>query len=80
VRTRPMPPYVKRWYDKRTGKWYLQFRRRGYKLVPLPQPIGSDAFWIAYNAALKGKVEIGANRSIAGSVSAALAGYYSSQA
>jgi integrase len=52
--------------------------------VPLPQPIGSDAFWEAYRAALKGEIAtgeiaIGAKlRSGAGSVSAALAAYYAS--
>jgi site-specific recombinase XerD len=76
VKTRPLPPHLKRWYDKRTGKTYLQFRKRSQKLVSLPQPIGSDEFWIAYNAALKGKVVIGADRSTAGSVSAAIAAYY----
>jgi integrase len=78
TRTRPLPPYLKRWYDKRTGKTYLQFRKRGHATVPLPQPIGSDEFWIAYNAALKGKVAIGGNRTLAGSVGAALAAYYAS--
>jgi integrase len=78
MRTRPLPPYLKRWYDKRTGRTYLQFRKRGHKPVPLPQPIGSDAFWMAYNAALRGKAVVGAERTIAGSVSAALATYYAS--
>jgi integrase len=74
-----LPPHLKRWYDKRTRKTYLQFRKRGHKTVPLPQPIGSDAFWAVYNAALAGKVEIGADlRSMAGSVSAALAAYLTS--
>ena len=42
MRTRPLPPCLKRWFDPRTGKTYLQFRKRGHKTVPLPQPIGSD--------------------------------------
>jgi integrase len=80
TRTRPLPPYLKRWHDKRTRKTYVAFRKRGHPLVPLPQPIGSDAFWIAYNSALKGKLDIGAElRSTAGSVSAALAAYYASR-
>ena len=71
--------HIKRWYDPRTGKTYVSFRKRGHKTVPLPQPIGSDEFWIAYKAALGGKVEIGADlRSTAGSVSAAIAAYYTS--
>ena len=79
MRTRPLPPYLKRWFDKRTRKTYLAFRKRGHPLVPLPQPIGSDEFWTAYNAALKGKSDVGAElRSTAGSVSAALAVYLGS--
>jgi hypothetical protein len=79
MRTRPLPPYLKRWFDSRTRKTYLAFRKRGHPLVPLPQPIGSDAFWTAYNAALKGKLDIGVElRSTAGSVSAALAVYLGS--
>jgi integrase len=70
---------LKRWYDKRTGKTYLQFRKRGHKTVPLPQPIGSDEFWTAYRAALAAAPDIGADlRSVAGSVSAAIAAYYAS--
>src|SRR6516225_6566653 len=76
TRTRPLPPYLKRWFDPRTGKTYLQFRKPGHALVPLPQPIGSDAFWVAYNAALKRKVDVGAGRNIAGSVGAALTTYF----
>jgi integrase len=78
-RRRPIPPFLKVWTDKRNGKRYVSFRKRGHKSVPLPQPIGSDEFWIAYNAALKGRIEVGAEwRSTAGSVSAALAAYFGS--
>jgi integrase len=71
-----LPPYLQRWFDKKTRRQYIFFRKRGCKTVPLPLPIGSDAFWTAYNAALKGKAEIGADlRSSAGSVSAAIAAY-----
>ena len=49
-----------------------------YQAVRLPGPIGSDEFWTAYNAALKGKLAIGEARQVAGSVSAALAAYYAS--
>ena len=74
-------PYLKRYYDKRLGRTCVQFRKRGSKQVFLPQPIGSDAFWNAYKAALKGSTaDIGADlRSIAGSVSAAIAAYYTSR-
>ena len=43
MKTRPLPPYLKRYYDKRIGKVCLYFRKRGHPLVPLPQPIGSEA-------------------------------------
>lgn len=79
MKKRPLPAHLKRWFDKRTGKTYLQFRKRGHKTVPLPQPLGSDEFWLAYNAALMNKIAVGAElRSAAGSVSAALAAYYAS--
>ena len=72
-------PYLQRWFDKKTRRTYLFFRKRGCKTVPLPQPIGSDQFWIAYKAALADKIEPGAEqRSLAGSVSAATAAYFSS--
>jgi integrase len=79
-KSRGMPPHLQRWFDKKTRRTYLFFRKRGHKRAPLPQPIGSEEFWIAYKAALKGKTEIGSDlRSKAGSVSAALAAYYTSQ-
>jgi hypothetical protein len=70
------------WRDKKTGRVYIRFRKRGMKSVPLPGPIGSKAFWEAYNAALESKpVEIGAElRSTRGSVSAAIAAYLVSHA
>lgn len=77
TRTRPLPSYLQRWFDARTGKTYLRFRKRGHKTVTLPQPVGSEDFWLAYKAALAGgKKEIGAERSAAGSVSASIAAYY----
>lgn len=76
TRTRPLPPHLKRRFDKRTGKTYLQFRKRGHPLVPLPLPIGSDEFWSAYTFALANKVDIGAKRSTTGGVTATVAAYY----
>jgi integrase len=76
-----MPPFVKSWYDPRTKKYYAQFRRPGHKLLPLPWPPGTDEFWLAYNAAmaLTETSTIGADlRSKPGSISAALAAYYTS--
>jgi site-specific recombinase XerC len=72
-------PYIKRYYDKRLGRTVVYFRKHGCKPVALPQPIGCEEFWITYKAALGDKIEIGAEkRSIAGSVSAAIAAYYTS--
>jgi hypothetical protein len=59
------------------------FRRKGYRLTPLPGVFGSAEFMAAYQAALATvtPVEIGAKkRSGPGSLSAAIAAYYGSQA
>jgi integrase len=72
-------PYVQEWVDKKTGKVYRRFRRRHFKCVPLPGLPGSDEFMAAYQAALDAPhVEIGATRTKAGTVSAAIAAYYTS--
>jgi hypothetical protein len=74
-----LPPFLQRWFDKKTRRQQLRFRKRGHKSAPLRGPIGSDEFWQDYNVALKGKVAIGAElRSTAGSLSAAIAAYYAS--
>ena len=57
------------------------FRRKGFKLTPLPGVPGSAEFMAAYQATLDAAtpVEIGATkRSSPGSLSAAIAAYYSS--
>jgi integrase len=78
MRRRPLPPHLKIWTDKRNGKRYVSFRKRGHKTTPLP-PLGSAEFWPAYNAALADKLAIGtALRSAVGSVSAAIAAHYAS--
>ncbi|MGA7490698.1 MAG: tyrosine-type recombinase/integrase [Xanthobacteraceae bacterium] len=61
---------------------YHYFRRPGFKRVPLPGIVGSAEFMAAYQAALGSTPEpVGAStRSKPGSVSAAIAGYYQSQA
>jgi integrase len=69
--------YVQAWRDKKTGRIYIRFRKRGHKSVPLPGPIGSRAFWQAYQDALERKIAIGEDlRSKSGTVSAAIAAYY----
>ena len=61
---------------------YHYFRRRGSPRIPLPGIVGSPEFMEAYQAALTAApVAIGASkRSKPGSVSAAIAEYYGSQA
>ena len=61
---------------------YHYFRRRGMPRIPLPGIVGSPEFMAAYQQALAAApVAIGAStRSKAGSVSAAIAEYYGSQA
>ncbi len=73
-----MPPHLQRYFDKRDGRCYLYFRKRRHRRARLPQPIGSDEFWVAYKSPLGGKSEIGADRTIAGSVSAAIVAYNAS--
>jgi integrase len=72
---------VQSFVDKKTGLVFHYFRRRGCKRVRLPGMPGSAAFMAAYQNALDQPqyVEIGAaKRSIPGSISAAMAGYYTS--
>jgi integrase len=71
--------YVQSFVSKETGKVFHYFRRRGYDSVRLPGIIGSAEFMEAYRRALDGpQAPIGAKRTKAGSVSAALVGYYAS--
>ena len=74
-------PYIKAWVDKKTGKPYRRFRRRGYKEVALPGLPGSAEFMAAYETALdRPPAEIGVKRTRAGSINAAVVGYYQSLA
>src|SRR5262249_51656112 len=61
---------------------YHYFRKRGMPRVALPGIVGSAEFMAAYHAALTAApVAIGANkRSKPGSISEAIAGYYTGQA
>jgi hypothetical protein len=59
------------------------FRRRGFRAAPLPGLFGSDEFMIAYQAALAGipdgqTSEIGASRTVPGTVDALVVSYYRS--
>jgi integrase len=72
--------YVHSFVDHDGGPRHY-FRRRGFRLTPLPGVYGSEEFMAAYHAACDAvtPVEIGANkRSGPGSLSAAIAAYYGS--
>jgi integrase len=80
VMRRP-PKYVQGFID-RHGKprWY--FRRPGFKRVPLPGLPWSPEFMAAYETALAEtpRMEIGASRTVAGTVNAVVIGYFGSAA
>ena len=71
--------YVQAFVDRDTGAVFRYFRRPGYPRVRLPGLPGSAEFNRAYEAALEGpKLAVGAGRSKPGSLSVAIAGYYTS--
>src|SRR5215472_485397 len=72
--------FVQGWVD-RDGRVHFYFRRAGYPRIRLPGLVGSAEFMAAYAAALGTEATpIGRDkRSKPGSVSAAIAAYYSSQ-
>jgi integrase len=73
-----LPPYVHAFTD-RHGKARFYFRRRGYQRSALPGLPYSPEFMEAYQQALAGAPAIiGASRTIAGTVSAAIVGYLAS--
>ncbi len=81
---------MKRKYPEKThhyidqhGKSRFYLRRPGHKKIPLPGLPWSPEFMAAREAALNGdwgKAEIGAKRTVAGTVNAALVSYYQSSA
>jgi integrase/recombinase XerD len=73
--------YVNEYRDVR-GKIRRYFRRPGHKLVPLPGLPGSDEFMRAYQAALvqSTPLEIGADRTQAGTIDALIVDYFQSTA
>jgi integrase len=76
------PPMVHEYLD-RHGRARFYLRRRGFPKVPLPGLPWSPEFMAAYEAALAGqptKIELGASRTVAGSVNAVLVSYYQSGA
>jgi hypothetical protein len=71
--------YVQSFVDRKTGAVFHYFRRRGYPRIRLPSVPGSREFMEAYQRALDGpQMPIGAARTKAGTVNAAIVGYYGS--
>jgi integrase len=71
--------YVQAFVDRKTGAVFRYFRRPGYPRVRLPGLPGSPEFNRAYETALGADaLEVGAKRTKAGSVDAAIAAYYQS--
>jgi hypothetical protein len=77
--------YVRSWIDRKTGRTYAFFRRRGYASARLPGSIGSAEFLAAYHACLRGEhpapaiAEMTA-RTGPGTINAAVALYLDSNA
>ena len=73
--------YVQRWVNSETGKVYHYFRKPGLPRVRLPGLPGSTEFNAAYEAALNNQPQpIGAQRTLPGTVTAAVVAYYNSAA
>jgi hypothetical protein len=71
--------YVQSFVDRNTGAVFHYFRKPGCNRIRLPGVLGSAEFIEAYQSAL-GQVppDIGANRTKAGTVNAAIVRYYDS--
>jgi integrase len=78
---RRLPKFVHGFID-RHGKPRFYFRRPGFKRIALPGLPWSPNFMAAYEAAMTGtpRRDLGAARSKAGTVAAAVAGYFGSAA
>jgi hypothetical protein len=67
--------------DRKSRRVRYYFRRRGSKAIPLPGLPGSEEFMAAYAAALAGlpeHLEIGASRTLPGTINALAVNYYRS--
>jgi integrase len=68
---------------RKSGRVRYYFRRGGHKAIPLPGLPGSEEFMAAYQAALastsKQTIEIGASRTVPGTLNAAIAAFYRSR-
>ncbi|MEY9121310.1 tyrosine-type recombinase/integrase [Bradyrhizobium yuanmingense] len=77
-----LPPRI-HGYVNRHGKPVFYYRQRGEKKIRIHGFPGSDLFMAEYEAAKAGgagRIEIGAKRTVQGTVNAALVGYYRSDA
>jgi integrase len=76
------PPKFVHGFIDRHGKPRFYFRRPGFKRTALPGLPWSPDFMAAYEAAMAGapRLDLGAARSKAGTVAAAVAGYFASAA
>ena len=75
-----LPAHVQAWVDRKSGRAYYYFRRRGSPRVRLPGLPWSPAFMQAYEQAMAtAPAPIGAGRTNPGSLSAVLVAYYGSQ-
>ncbi|MER9032433.1 tyrosine-type recombinase/integrase [Mesorhizobium sp. M0674] len=70
------PKYVNEYLD-RHGRARVYLRRPGQPQVALPTPLYSETFWTAYHAAMANE-PVRVSRLKAGSVAAAVLGYYGS--
>lgn len=80
------PRYLHVWRD-RHGKLRAAYRKRGQRKIPLPLPLYSEEFWVAYRKAEEGAsagaincTGAGAEHTKPGSISALIAAYYASAA
>src|SRR5262249_15706111 len=69
--------------NRKNSRVRFYFRRRGQKAIPLPGRPGSEEFMAAYAAALAAlpqTAEIGASRTLPGTINALVVAYYKSDA
>jgi integrase len=67
--------------NRKNSRVRFYFRRRGHKAIPLPGLPGSDEFMAAYAAALNTvpkPIEVGASRTLPGTINALCVSYYRS--
>jgi site-specific recombinase XerD len=71
------PKFIEEYVD-RHGKPRIYLRRPGKARIALPAPMYTPEFWTAYHAAMGDKPVQGPRRVKAGSIAAAVTGYYGS--